>query len=199
MSAKPQTVEQYLATVSPEQRAALQAVREVILKNLDDGYAEGIQYGMIGYFVPHSVYPNGYHCDPRQPLPFASLAARKDHMSLGLMSNYGGGKEEEWFRAAWAKTGKKLDMGKACIRFRTLDDLPLEVIGEAVRRVPAGAYIAHYERSIRSMNKRASARASATQPAAQNLTTKARSGKRPAAPRRTPKRAAASRSTRRRP
>jgi hypothetical protein len=116
-----------------------------------------MQYGMIGYYVPHRVFPAGYHCDPRQPLPFAGLASQKNHMSLYLMSVYGGGEHGEWFKKAWAKTGKKLDMGKACIRFKKLDDLPLEVIAEAIRRVPAKKYIAHYE-AARSMNNQRTAR-----------------------------------------
>src|SRR5258707_3534246 len=84
------TVEQYLAGLPDDRRSAIEAVRNVILKNLDTDYEEGMQYGMIGYYVPHSVYPAGYHCDPRQPLPFAALASQKNYMSLYLMSLYGG-------------------------------------------------------------------------------------------------------------
>ena len=105
---------------------AIRAVRAVILDNLDDEYEEGMQYGMIGYYVPHRVYPAGYHCDPRQPLPFAGLAAQKNHMSLYLCSAYGDHAEARWLRQAWAKSGKKLDMGKSCVRFRSIDDLPLD-------------------------------------------------------------------------
>src|SRR5262245_12097077 len=130
-TSKAKTVKEYLAELPPDRRAALQAVREVILKNLDGGYEEGMQYGMIGYYVPHRVFPAGYHCDPKQPLPFAGLASQKNHMSLHLMAVYLGcdGQGEtpnaKWFREAWTKTGKKLDMGKACIRFKKLDDVPL--------------------------------------------------------------------------
>lgn len=148
MPSKAATVAEYLASLPPDRRQAIAAVRKVILANLDKDYAEGMQYGMIGYAVPHSVFPAGYHCDPRQPLPFAGLASQKNHMSLHLMCLYGHAENEAWFRKAWAKTGKKLDMGKACIRFKKADDLPLEVIGEAIRRVPAAAYIAHYERML---------------------------------------------------
>ena len=118
-------------------------MREVILRNLDDKYAEGMRYGMIGYFVPHSVYPAGYHCDPKQPLPFAGLASQKNHMAIYLMCIYGSAEHEKWLREEWAKTGKKLDMGKSCIRFKKLDDLPLELIGHAIARVPAKKYIAY--------------------------------------------------------
>lgn len=156
MQSKATTVEQYLRELPEDRRAALQAVRNVILRNLDKDYEEGMQYGMIGYYVPHRVYAAGYHCDPSKPLPFAALASQKHHMGVGLMCHYGGGAEDKWFRAAWAKTGKKLDMGMCCVRFKRIEDVPLEVIGEAIRRVPARKYIAHYESAIRTMNKRAS-------------------------------------------
>lgn len=158
MQSKAKTVAQYLAQLPPDRRAALSALRKVILANLDEGYEEGMGYGMISYHVPHSLYPPGYHCDPQQPLPFACLASQKNHMSFYLMSVYGQGLEEQWLRAQFAAAGKKLDMGKSCIRFKKLADLPLDVIGAAVRRVPAKAYVAHYERAILTMNKAAAAR-----------------------------------------
>jgi uncharacterized protein YdhG (YjbR/CyaY superfamily) len=148
MISKAKTVAEYLAALPEDRRAAIQAVRKVILKNLDDKYAEGIQYGMIGYFVPHSVYPAGYHCDPKQPLPFAGLASQKNHMALYLMCSYVNAEYEKWLRAEWAKTGKKLDMGKSCIRFKKLDDLPLDLIGRAIARVPAKKYIANCESKL---------------------------------------------------
>jgi len=162
MQSKAATVEQYLAELPEDRRTALQAVRKVILENLDKDYEEGMQYGMIGYYVPHRVFPAGYHCDPRQPLPFACLASQKNYMSLYLMGVDGGGAEETWFRAAWAKTGKKLDMGKCCIRFKKLDDLALDVIGEAIRRVPAKAYIERYTMAIGAASERAGTRKTAS-------------------------------------
>jgi hypothetical protein len=149
-------VEQYLAGLPEDRRAALQAVRRVLLENLDPDYEEGIQYGMIGYYVPHRVYPAGYHCDPKQPLPFAGLASQKHHMALYLMCVYGDSELSQWFRAAWAKTGKKLDMGKSCVRFKKLDDLALDVVAEAIKRVPAKKYIECCETAIRTRTKRAS-------------------------------------------
>jgi Domain of unknown function (DU1801) len=143
MQSKATTVEQYLAELPEDRRKAIEAVRQVILKNLDKDYDEGIQYGMIGYYVPHHVYPEGYHCDPKQPLPFASLGSQKNYMALYLMCVYGESDLSRWFRQAWAKTGKKLDMGKSCVRFKKLDDLALDVIAEAIRRVPARTYIEH--------------------------------------------------------
>src|SRR5580692_11801463 len=125
MQYKVTTVEQYLSELPEDRRKAIEAVRQVILRNLDKDYEEGIQYGMIGYYVPHRVYAAGYHCDPKQPLPFAGLASQKNYMSLYLMCVYGSTEQSQRFQQAWAKTGKKLDMGKACIRFKKLEDLAL--------------------------------------------------------------------------
>lgn len=161
MQSKAPTVQAYLRSLPADRRTAISAVRDVIIKNLDPAYEEGMQYGMIGYYVPHRVYPKGYHCDPKQPLPFASLASQKNYMSLYLMSVYCGcvdgdpaSRHAQWFREAWAKTGKKLDMGKACIRFKKLEDLPLELIGEAIRRVPASEYIEFCETALTRQPKR---------------------------------------------
>lgn len=148
MISKAATVEQYLASLPEDRRAAIAAIRKVILDNLDKGVQETIQYGMIGYSVPHSVYPPGYHCDPRQPLPYAGLASQKGHMSLYLFSIYTDSNLQRWFHQAWRASGKKLDMGKACIRFKRLEDVPLEVIGEVIRRVPTKAFIAGYEAGL---------------------------------------------------
>ena len=148
MAAKPTTVKQYLDALPEDRRAAIGKVRAAINKGLPKGYKEGIQYGMPGWFVPHSVFPAGYHCDPKQPLPFAGLASQKNYMSLYLMCVYGDEKHRKWFEGAWKKTGKKLDMGKSCVRFKNVDDVPLDVITEAVKRVPVAAYIAHYEANL---------------------------------------------------
>lgn len=154
MQSNATTVSGYLASLPPDRRGAIEAVRKVILANLDKDYEEGVQYGMIGYYVPHRVYPAGYHADPKQGLPFAALASQKNHMSLYLMGLYCGcvdGVNDtgllRWFREAWAKSGKKLDMGKACIRFKKVDDLALDVLGHAIRRLPAKTYIAEYEKA----------------------------------------------------
>jgi hypothetical protein len=148
MQSKAQTVRQYLAELPPDRRAAISAIRDVILKNLPKGYEEGMSYGMIGYHVPHSIYAAGYHCNPQQPLPFACLAAQKNHLALYLMCLYGDPEFEAWFRAEWAKTGKKLDAGKSCIRFKSLDDVPLALIGRAIKKVPVKKLIAFYEHLV---------------------------------------------------
>jgi hypothetical protein len=149
MQSKAATVDAYLKSLPDDRRAVVEAVRSAILKNLDAGFAEGMQYGMIGYAVPHAIYPDGYHCGPKQPLPFAALAAQKNHYSLYLMCLYDEQADlHAWFRAAWQKAGKKLDMGKGCVRFKRLDDVPLDVVGELFKRVTARKYIAAYESSL---------------------------------------------------
>lgn len=148
MQSKAATVLEYLDELPPDRREAIQAVREVILANLIGGYEETMQYGMISYVVPHSIWPKGYHCDPKQPLPFAALASQKNHMAVYLMGIYAAPGEESWFREAYLATGKKLDMGKSCVRFKRLDQLPLELVGEAVRRVPVESYLQIYQSSL---------------------------------------------------
>ncbi len=148
MQSKAATVEEYLQQLPLERREALEAVRGVILKNLDQDYEEQMQYGMIGYAVPHRVFPQGYHCDPQQPLPFAGLASQKNYMSLYLMCLYESGELHDWFLAEWKKTGKKLDLGKCCLRFKRLEDLPLALIGKLIKKVPAKKFVKYYQEAL---------------------------------------------------
>jgi hypothetical protein len=148
------TVDKYLGALPPDRRAALTAVREVILANLPKGYEEQMQYGMIGYVVPHSLYPAGYHCNPKEPLSFAMLGSQKNHMALYLCNVYGDAATTEWFQQAYAAAGKKLDMGKACVRFKKLDDLPLEVIGKVIARTPVKSYITRIEAILNDRPKK---------------------------------------------
>ena len=148
MQSKAKTVLEYIKALPDDRRPAIEAVRRVIKKNLGKGFVEAMQYGMIGYVVPHSVYPKGYHCDPKQPVPFAALASQKNYMSVYLNAMYGGVVSEDWVRARFEAAGKKLDMGKCCIRFKKLDDLPLDVIGDAIRAVSVTQYIEQYEEAI---------------------------------------------------
>lgn len=151
MPSQAATVEDLLAALPEDRRQVMEAVRELVNAHLPEGYEEGVQYGMIGWFVPHSRYPAGYHTDPRQPLPYMALAAQKQHFSLYMMGLYvassadGDTADVAWFRDAWAATGKKLDLGKSCLRFKRLDDLALDVVAAAVARVPAATYIERYE------------------------------------------------------
>ena len=158
MKIKPKSVDHYLSMLPTDRREALEAVRQVVNENLNEGFVEGIQYGMIGWFVPHEIYPAGYHCDASQPLPFASLAAQKNHLAIYLMCIYSSEAQETQFRVAWLKTGKKLDMGKSCVRFKKLADVPLEVIGEAIARVSVEDYIETYESKVKPGGKRSSAK-----------------------------------------
>ncbi|MEQ8769413.1 MAG: DUF1801 domain-containing protein [Phycisphaerales bacterium] len=150
MGLKPTTVKGYLDNLPDDQRKTLAAVRTAIRKHLPDGYKEGLQYGMIGYYVPHSIYPPGYHCDPKQPLPFLSLAAQKNHLAVYLFCLYSDPKAMQQFEKAWKATGKKLDMGKSCVRFRQLSDVPLEVLGEAIGRVTVKKFVESYESGLES-------------------------------------------------
>lgn len=154
MQSRATTVAAYLAELPADRRATIAAIRQVILANVDENIEEGMQYGMIGYYVPHRVYPAGYHCDPRQPLPYACLASQKNYLSLYMMLSYGAGEEEQWLRKAWEQAGKKINMGKCCIRFKRLEDVPLEVLAEAIRRVPTREHIARYEAVLASQRAR---------------------------------------------
>lgn len=145
MQSKAKTVAEYLKSIPADRRGSMQRVMDVVRANLDPLLEEGMQYGMIGWYVPHAVFGPGYHCDPKQPLPYACLASQKHYMSLYLMTAYAeGSKGEAWIRSAWPTTAKKLDMGKSCIRFKHADDLALDVVGEAIRRVPVAEHLAWY-------------------------------------------------------
>ena len=148
MPAQPASVKDYLDGLPEDRRKDLSKVRAAVNKGLPKGYKEGIQYGMTGWSVPHKLYPAGYHCDPKQPVPFAGLASQKNYMSLYLMCVYGDEGERAWFEKEWKKSGKKLDMGKSCIRFKTADDVPLDLITKAVSRLPVDTFLAGYEAAI---------------------------------------------------
>jgi hypothetical protein len=148
MQSKAVTVAQYLDSLPPERRDAIEAVRRVIVDNIDGDIEEGMQYGMLGYYVPHRVFPQGYHCDPAQPVPFAALASQKHYMSLYLMFAYSDGDGERLIREGFEKAGKKLDMGKSCIRFKRLEDLELGVIGDVIRATTGAKLIARYVESV---------------------------------------------------
>ena len=146
VQSKATTVRAYLDELPPERRAIVAAVRAVIRRNLPKGYREAMTYGVISYEIPLKRFPNTYN---GQPLSYVCLAAQKNHFALYLMCVYGDAKKAAWLKAAFKKAGKKLDMGKACLRFRELDDLPLDVIGQVVRQTTPDQYIARYEASRR--------------------------------------------------
>ena len=142
------TVQDYLDELPDERRESMQAVRQVVLDNLPDGYEEMMLYGMIGWAIPLEVYPETYN---GHPLAYASLGNQKNYMSLYLMNVYGDQVTEEWFKDRYAASGKKLNMGKSCVRFKRADDLPLDLIGEVISRTPAEDYIRYYEQSRSNM------------------------------------------------
>jgi hypothetical protein len=161
MQSKAKTVPAYLKELPADRREAVEAVRKVILANLDEGFVEQMSYGGICYCVPHSIYPAGYHCDPKQALPYAGIGSQKNHIGIYLFCLYNDVGDLATFQREWRATGKKLDMGKACIRFRKIEDVPLEVVGRAIKRATLKGFLAHYERNILSMNKAAAERAEA--------------------------------------
>jgi uncharacterized protein YdhG (YjbR/CyaY superfamily) len=148
------TVADYLKELPEDRRAALSKVRATIRKHLPKGYAEQMCYGMIGYVVPHKLYPAGYHCDATKPLMLASLASQKNHMALYMMTVYMNPVMQNWMRDEFAARGKKLDMGKSCIRFKKLEELPLDVIGEAIAKVSVADYIMLYDDSRKLVESR---------------------------------------------
>jgi uncharacterized protein YdhG (YjbR/CyaY superfamily) len=138
MQSKAKTVAEYIASLPEDRRGAIKAVRDVVKKHLPAGYREGMDYGYIGWSVPLSVYPDTYN---GQPLCYAALASQKSHMSLYLMCAYAEGPIKQRLVKGFKEAGKKLDMGKACIRFKLLEDLPLDVIAEVTAAVPMKKYV----------------------------------------------------------
>jgi uncharacterized protein YdhG (YjbR/CyaY superfamily) len=185
MQSRAATVAEYLASLPDDRRRAIEAVRQTLLKHLAPGFQETMQYGMIGYSVPHAIYPAGYHCDPKQPLPFAGLASQKGHMSLYLFCVYADEATRLAFIDAWnaeAAKGKagRLDMGKGCIRFRKLEDVPLAVVGEAIKKVTVKKFIEQYESVIATNQRAAAARKAARATAKTPAKTPAPKGAKPA-------------------
>ena len=155
MKSEASTVDEYLAELPDERRAAIEAVRNVILERLPDGYEETMNWGMIAYEVPLSVYSETYN---GQPLMLAALASQKNHMAVYLSAVYADDDAREHFEEAYRETGKRFDMGKSCVRFRRLDDLPLDVIGDAIEAVPVGRFIETYERGRSAARSRTKGR-----------------------------------------
>ena len=149
VQSKAKSVAEYMAGIPKEQRPIVEALRKAVRDNLDPKFTEGLQYGMLAWFLPHSVYPAGYHCNPEQPLPFVCLAAQKNYVSLYLFCVYVEGREIETFQKAWAKSGKKLDMGKSCVRFKKPEQIPFKLIGELVSKMSVDEWIALYEKNLK--------------------------------------------------
>lgn len=150
MQSKAATVDEYIASLPEDRRTAISAIRKVVNKNLPKGFEERMSYGMMGWAVPLKTYPAGYHCDPKQPLPFMGLASQKQYISFYTMCLYSDENELEWFKNEWAKhSSKKLDMGKSCIRFKKPEDIPLTLIGELAARITPKQWIDIYESTMK--------------------------------------------------
>ncbi len=146
MTSKATTVAAYLDEIPAERRDAFEKLRKTILTNLPKGFTECMNYGMLGYVVPHSLYPPGYHCDPALPLPFASLASQKNSVNFYHMGIYADPKLLQWFQDEFPKHSKaKLDMGKSCIRFKKMDDIPYDLIGALMKKMTVKDWIDRYE------------------------------------------------------
>lgn len=146
MTSTAATPDDYLATLPDERREAIEKLRKTIKKNIPKGFSETMQYGMMSWVVPHSKYPAGYHCDPKQALPFASLASQKAGISLYHMGMYGMPDLLDWFVKEYPRHSKaKLDMGKSCVRFKKPDQIPYELIGELMKKVTPDQWIEAYE------------------------------------------------------
>ncbi len=154
MTSKAKTVAQYLKELPADRREVIEAIRNTILKNLDKGFQETMQYGGIGYSVPHSTYPAGYHCDPKQPLPFAGIGNQKNHVGIYLICIYTDEKVYSEFVEGWKKSGKRLDMGKSCVRVKKLDDVALDVLGKTIKKVKVKQFIAMYEEGRKTFNRK---------------------------------------------
>ncbi len=148
MQSKAQSVVEYISQVPDNQREAILTLRKIILENIPEGFVEQMSYGMIGYVVPHSIYPDGYKCDRKLPLPFLNLAAQKNFIALYHMGIYTKPELLNWFTNEYPKHSKlKLDMGKGCIRFKNLSQIPYALIGELVQKMDVADWITHYESS----------------------------------------------------
>ena len=150
MTSKATTPEQYLRELPAERKEPVTQLRNTILKNLPKGFKEVMGYGMIGYVVPHEIYPAGYHCDPKLPLAFMNIASQKNFIALYHMGIYGSSKLLKWFVEEYPKhTTAKLDMGKSCIRFKKPEHIPYKLIGELVKKVTVKDWIETYEKILK--------------------------------------------------
>jgi hypothetical protein len=149
------TVQEILINQSEVRAEPFNKLHEVIMKNLPKGFVAGISYGGLGYVVPHSIYPNGYHCNPDEPLPFAGIASQKGSINFYHMGIYADPKLLKWFQTEYPKhTKQKLDMGKSCVRFKKLDQIPYKLIGELMKKMTAQEWIEVYEKNMIPKSKK---------------------------------------------
>ena len=150
MQTKAKTVNDYLNEIPEERKTAFLKLRESILNSIPKGFEEQISYGMLGYVVPHSIYPSGYHCTPELPLPFFAIASQKNSINIYHMMVYSDKNLHDWFASEYPKHCKsKLDMGKSCIRFKKMNDIPFDLIGELLSKVTVEQWIEQYEKMLK--------------------------------------------------
>lgn len=146
MPSSVQTVSDYLDAQPSDRKEPLTNLRNILLQNLPDGFEECISYGMIGYVVPHHIFPAGYHCDPKLPLPFINLASQKNFIALYHMGVYADKPLNDWFVSEYPRHAKnKLDMGKSCIRFKKMDDIPYDLIAQLTQKISVNDWISLYQ------------------------------------------------------
>ncbi len=154
MQSKAATPEEYFNSLPEERKKAMTELRKEILKNLPKGFKETMSYGMVGYVVPHSIYPAGYHCDPKLPLPFINIASQKNFIAVYHMGVYSDPKLLKWFTEEFARQSKtKLDMGKSCIRFKKPEQIPFKLMGELASKMTPKQWIEKYESAFKSSKK----------------------------------------------
>lgn len=150
MTSKATTPEQYLKELPADRKEAVNKLRDTIVNNIPNGFKETISYGMLGYVVPHSLYPGGYHCDPSLPLPFINIASQKNFIALYHMGLYSNPVLLKWFTTEYPKhSAAKLDMGKSCIRFKKPEHIPYKLIAELAKKVTVKDWIATYEKNVK--------------------------------------------------
>ena len=146
-----QSIEEYLENINEEHKDSFQKLRETMKQNLPNGFVEMLSYGMIGYVVPHQIYPSGYHCNPKLPLTFINIASQKNFISLYHMGLYADPKLMNWFVDEYSKRNtKKLDIGKSCIRFKKTADIPYDLLGELAKKMTPIDWIAMYESAFKN-------------------------------------------------
>lgn len=150
MQSKASTPDAYVRSLPADRKAAISKLRKVIKKNLPKGFKEVMQYGMMGWVVPHSLYPAGYHCKPEDPLPFMGLASQKHFVAVYHMGIYADKKLYKWFTTEYARTTKKkIDIGKSCTRFTKMDEIPYNLIGELAKKISPQKWIEMYEKAFK--------------------------------------------------
>lgn len=155
MQSQAQNVDEYINELPDDRKKIVSELRKIIKKNIPKGFSEVMGYGMMGYCVPHSIYPAGYHCKPEDPLPFMGVASQKNFVALYHMGIYADPKLLKWFTGEWKKhSKKKLDMGKSCLRFKKPEDVPVKLIGELASKMTPQDWITCYEGAFKKARKK---------------------------------------------